>query len=74
MNNSISYDIKNAIKTEKSLNAESVLIHNKDVTLNFDTKAKCTCHNCNNEVEIVRAPGHVTAAGSCKEEIKDGLS
>jgi hypothetical protein len=38
MNNSISYDIKNAIKTEKSLIAESILIHNKDVSLNFDTK------------------------------------
>ncbi|MDQ3838895.1 MAG: hypothetical protein M3297_06460 [Thermoproteota archaeon] len=33
MNNSISYDIKNAIKTEKSLIAESILIHNKDVSL-----------------------------------------
>lgn len=66
MNNSISYDIKNAIKTEKFLNAESILIHDKDVTLNFDTKAKCTCHNCNNEAEIVRAPGTGRHRGSCK--------
>ncbi len=84
MDNSISYDIKNA--TEKFLNAEPILIHDKDVTLNlnFDSKVKWICHNCNNEAGIVRVPGSGHHCGSCaidtrlhgiaEEEIKDGLS
>ena len=55
-------------------NAEPILIDDKDIPLNFDTKTKCTCHNCNNEadvfLEILRLPVSGYYCESCAIDIK----
>ena len=62
------------IEIENSTNAKSVLINEKDVPLNFDTKTMCTCHHCDNEadtfLEIVRLPVSGYYCESCVVDIK----
>jgi hypothetical protein len=64
----------NCIQIETIVNAKSVLIDDKDVPLNFDTKTMCTCHNCDNEadtfLEIVRFPVSGYYCESCAVDIK----
>jgi len=61
-------------RDKSSINAEPILIDDKDVPLNFDTKTKCACHNCNNEadvfLEVVYLPVSGYYCGSCAVDIK----
>lgn len=64
----------NSTDIENRVNAEPILVDDKDVPLNFDTKTVCTCHNCDNEadffLEIVRVPNSGYYCGSCAVDIK----
>ena len=61
-------------RNENGINAEPILIDDKDVPLNFNIKTKCTCHNCNNEadifLEIVSFPISGYYCESCAIDIK----
>ena len=61
-------------RNENGINAEPILIDDKDVPLNFDTKTKCTCHNCNNEasvfLEVSRPPKSGYFCEMCSTDLK----
>src|SRR5215216_6970101 len=61
-------------RNENGVNAEPIIIDDKDVPLHFLTKTKCACHNCNNEgdvfLEIERLPVSGYYCESCATDIK----
>jgi hypothetical protein len=61
-------------RNENGVNAKPIIIDDKDVPLNFDTKTKCTCQNCDNEadvlLEVVRLPKSGYYCDSCAIDIK----
>ena len=61
-------------RNENGIDAEPIIIDDKDVPLNFNTKTKCTCQNCNNEadvfLEVVCLPVSGYYCESCAIDIK----
>jgi hypothetical protein len=61
-------------RSENGVNAGPIIIDDKDVPLNFNTKTKCTCQNCDNEadifLEIVHPPESGYYCESCANDMK----
>ena len=61
-------------RNENGVNAEPIIIDDKDVPLNFSTKTKCACHNCNNEAgvfpEVCRPPKSGYFCEMCSIDLK----
>jgi hypothetical protein len=61
-------------RSKNDINAESILVDDKDVPLNFNTKTMCACYNCSNEADIflgiVRLPESGYFCASCAVDIK----